>query len=287
MSGVGLPAAARLGIRRRWRNGVKTSLAALGAAWLVTEIGTFVSPALKAFLELHSTWCATALFLVAAAGFLISVIEVRSIQFLVPSTGSKILIKFGDLFAESDHLAFGVNEYFDGEIGQRVSIDSIHGQFIRNLYSGDANRFRSAVEQSLTNKPGVQTVRSPPPDIAYPMGTTAVVDIGSRKAFLFALTRTDLVTAKASTDVPSFWRALTGALEAVYHHSNHRPVAFPLIGNGPSSLNLPPQHLLRLLTLKLVHFGRDKGLPSQVTIVLPPACFEHVDLREIERDWKT
>jgi len=287
MPRAGLPAAVRLGIRRRWRHGVKTALAALGAVWLITEVGTFVSPDLKSFLEHHNFWYGTAVCLIALCAFFWSVIELRSIQFLVPSTGSKILIKFGDLFAEQDHLAFGINEYFDGAIGQRVSIESIHGQFIQKVYSGDENRFRNAIDQALVGKPGVQVVRSPPPDLAYPMGTTAVLDVGNRKAFLFVLTRTDLVTAKASTDVPSYWQALTGALEAIYHHSNHRPVAFPLIGNGPSSLNLPAQHLLRLLTLKLVHFGRDKGLPSQVTIVLPPACFEHVDLREIERDWKS
>jgi hypothetical protein len=37
--------------------------------------------------------------------------------------------------------------------------------------------------------------------------------------------------------------------------------------------------------LALVDFGRKVGLPKQVTIVVPEACFEQLDTREIRRDW--
>jgi hypothetical protein len=44
--------------------------------------------------------------------------------------------------------------------------------------------------------------------------------------------------------------------------------------------------LLRLIVLALVDFGRKVGLPKQVNIVVPEACFEMLDIREIKRDWR-
>lgn len=110
--------------------------------------------------------------------------------------------------------------------------------------------------------------------------------LGSRRAYLVALTQTDLHTSKASTSVPLLWAALTAAWRKIHDVGNGQPIALPLIGNGRASLNLEPQHLLRLLVLSLVDFARRTGLPEHVTIVVPDACFEALDIREIARDWR-
>ena len=108
---------------------------------------------------------------------------------------------------------------------------------------------------------------------------------GAHKAFLVAMSRTDHITHKAGSTVPMLWDAMKGALKAVNDHGNGEPFAMPLIGNGLSSVNVEPQHLLRLIILALVDFGRKVGLPKQVTIVVPEGCFEQLDIREIKRDW--
>jgi Domain of unknown function (DUF6430) len=59
----------------------------------------------------------------------------------------------------------------------------------------------------------------------------------------------------------------------------------PLIGNGQSSVNIEPQHLLRLIVLALVEYGRKVGLPNQVSIIVPEDCFKMLDIQEIQRDW--
>lgn len=103
-----------------------------------------------------------------------------------------------------------------------------------------------------------------------------------------ALSRTDQTNFKASSDVPNLWCALVSAFETVRIHGNGEPLAMPLFGNGQSGINLKPQHLLRLLTLAIVDFGRSTStrLPNQVTVVLHDRCFEELDIREIARDWK-
>jgi 20S proteasome alpha/beta subunit len=103
-----------------------------------------------------------------------------------------------------------------------------------------------------------------------------------------AMARTDHATFKASSDVATLWAALKGGLTAVHTYGGGAPLAMPLFGNGQSGINLAPQHLLRLVTLALVDFGRNSNtqLPKQVTVILHDRCFEELDIREIARDWK-
>jgi hypothetical protein len=103
-----------------------------------------------------------------------------------------------------------------------------------------------------------------------------------------AMARTDPVNYKASSDPATLWQALQGGLEVVHARGGGAPLAMPLFGNGQAGINLTPQHLLRLLTLALVDFGRNSNtqLPKQVTVVLHDRCFEELDIREIARDWK-
>lgn len=274
-----------LGISRRWRSGLMAGMTALGLVWLLTEVAVFISESTRVYLQSQPWWYSAAAASLAILAFVISVYEPRSIRIRIPTTDTHLNIKYGDLFDETGHLLIAVNEFFDGSLGQRVSPMSVHGQAIVKFFNSDEYAFRAAVDHQLVPANGLQTGRVPAPDVAYPAGTTAVVNIGGRSVFLFVLSRTDLITAKACTDVPAFWQAVCGALEAAHHYGNGEAISLPLIGNGLSGLNLPPQHLLRMLTLCLVYFARAKYLPKDVTLVLPEACFEYLDLREIQRDW--
>jgi hypothetical protein len=222
--------------------------------------------------------------------FIIHVFEPTHVTFKVPTTDTKITLKFSDLFAEPAHLLIGVNEFFDGDLGPAVSKNSLHGQFITRNFGGSAAAFRAAVDPALaaTGAQPTATGRPTQPSDAYPIGTTPRVPNGAQSAFLMAMARTDHATFKASSDVPTLWKALQGGLQAVHDHGNGEPLAMPLFGNGQSGINLTPQHLLRLLTLALVEFGRNSNtpLPKQVTVTLHDRCFEDLDIREIARDWK-
>jgi D-hexose-6-phosphate mutarotase len=103
-----------------------------------------------------------------------------------------------------------------------------------------------------------------------------------------AMARTDHASYKAFSDPAMLWSALQGGLKAVHASGGGAPLALPLFGNGQAGINLTPQHLLRLLTLALVDFGRNSNtqLPKKVTVTLHDRCFEELDIREIARDWK-
>lgn len=275
-----------VGLTRRWKTGLTQAFGVAGAIWLVTEITTKVSQTADKWLAQHGNLYIETVLITSAVWFFYYSYEARSVSFLIPTTDSEINIKFGDLFLEQSDWIIGANEFFDSALGHVVAINSLHGQFISKVFSGDEPRFRGALDAALAGKPFDETSRTIQPAKRYPIGTTAVLQNGSHKVYLVAISRTDLITAKASSTVSMLWDALIGGLQTVHESGNGSMISLPLIGNGRSSVNVAPQHLLRLVVLALVDFGRKKGLPKQINIVLSDDCFEHLDLREIKRDWK-
>lgn len=275
-----------VGLKRRWKRALTASFSAVGLIWLLTEIGLAASDTFKAVFEAHRGGYLILMAVVAALAFLWYIYEPREVEFKIPTTSSKVLIKFGDIFEQPSDLVIAVNEFFDHQLGQVIAPNSVHGQLIQREFSSDADSFRSAVDHALVGVDGTPTSRPIAPTTKYEIGTTAVVALGPRRAYLVVLTQTDLRTSKASTSVPLLWAALAAVWQKVHETGNGRPIALPLIGNGRSSLNLEPQHLLRLLVLSMVDFARRTGLPEKITIVVPDACFEALDIREIARDWR-
>ncbi len=275
-----------VGLRRRWKTGLTQALGVAGAIWGVTEIAIASSTGAAGWLQTHGDLYQRIVIVAGLIWFVVYSYEARAVSFRVPTTDFKINIVFGDVFDEKSDLLIGVNEFFDSQLGHVVSPQSVHGQFIARVFGSNEASFRSAVDGALTGFASEQTPRVMQPSAKYPIGTTAVVANGAHKAFLVAMSHTDLVSAKASSSVPLLWQAMCGALNSIHLYGNGAPLAMPLLGNGRSSVNIEPQHLLRLMVLSLVDFGRKTGLPSTTTIVVPEACFEVLDLREIRRDWR-
>src|SRR5665213_1332319 len=274
------------GIRRRWQTGIAQALSVAGTIWLLTEIITKVSDPAERWIKNHGDYYSAFVLIAAAIWFIKYIYEVRSVSFNLPTTSTKIEIRYGDLFQAQTDWLIGVGEFFDSEVGQVVSKNSLHGKLINKIYNGDAMLFSSLVETALVDAKGTGVPRSISPRLKYEIGTTAVLANGSHKVFLVAMSRTHPDTHKASSDVPTLWVALRGALESIHNHGTGAPISLPLIGNGQSSVNIEPQHLLRLIVLALVDYGRKVGLPNQVSIIVPEDCFNRLDIREIRRDWR-
>ena len=277
----------KVGFRRRWSAGFAKALSIAGAIWLVTSVTAKVSPTFDGALVQNGHWFATFVVFACLIRFIVHIYEVRSVSFLVPTTDSTISVRFGDLLAERTDWLVGVGEFFDSEVGHVVSKDSLHGKVIECVFNGDTQRFRKAVDAALGNFVGAYTQRGFEPQLKYEIGTTAVVENGPHKIYLVAMSHVHLQTAKASSTVPMLWDALRGALTSVTNFGNGAPLSLPLIGNGRSSVNIEPQHLLRLIVLALVDFGRKNSLPKIVNVIVPEGCFEMLDIREIQRDWKS
>jgi len=223
--------------------------------------------------------------LLSLAGFLVAIYEPREVSFRLPNTGTTLTLKFANIFDEATDWIVAVNEYFDSTLGDIVAATSLHGQVISRVYSGNEQNFRADVDNALAGYQGVTEARTKGHPIRYPLGTVAIIKNGPHRIYLVALTKTDVLTHRANSTVPILWDALGEALAAVDRVGNGDPVAMPLVGNGRASLNIAPQHLLRLIALKIVDAKRSHDLPRKMTINLADDCFEHLDIVEIKRGW--
>ena len=273
------------GLKRRWKRAGTAFLSVLGSVWLVTEVLTRVSHDTNQWLDNHGTSYLVFAIASATIGFLIAAYEARAVAFTIPNTDTTLTLKFSSIFDEAADWIIGVNEFFDSTLGNIVSANSLHGQIIAKLYNGNEANFRRDVDAALAGQQSEPVQRAEGQTARFPLGTTAVIARGPHKIFLVAISKTDLATHRSSSTVPILWDALSDAFKEVDSRGNGDPLAMPLIGNGRASLNIPPQHLLRIITLKLTELGKQYDLPRRITINLSDDCFEHLDLVEIKRGW--
>ena len=254
--------------------------AALGAAWLVLEL-TFGL----------TSWTPEAsnklVLLVVCVGFatVFSCVrgrKKRSISLVVNAVD--LHVEFLDIFAAPGQRVISVNEYFDSNIGREVSEKSLHGQFIIKILNGRSVDFDERVSRSIQGVQGEVVISKNAPNVRYPLGTTALIeDVRGNDYYVFAFSKTDLVTYKAKTTKEDFVVALGGLWKAVHANSNGKDVYIPLVGDGLSGVPLDKQSLLRAMIFSLNM--QNEKIAQSITIAIRPGFCDDVDLDSIAQEW--
>jgi hypothetical protein len=206
---------------------------------------------------------------------------VSKIELTVPNSDSVLCIEFGDIWEKNGCIAIQVNEYFDSLIGDHVSTNSLHGQFIQKVLRSQSADFDMHVAKALATEPFEAVIRSSGNTKKYKIGTTAAIDIGPKRFLLYAFTKTDITTLKASATVHEIWDALAGLWNSVMVNSNGDPVYMPLVGGGLSGVGLPAKNLLQILIISFSYYTKKNKLTNKLTIVLPKTLSKEIDLREL------
>jgi hypothetical protein len=167
------------------------------------------------------------------------------------SIDTAIEVEFGDLFEAHGPKVIPVNEFFDSELGDPVLPHSLHGQLIGRLLGGHPASIDALVEEELKGQAHEQVTRTKGKEKRYPIGTNPILKVGDERFFLLALCHTDLATLKASCDVPTLWKALTGLWSEGRTRAGGAPVSVPLIAGGLAGIGLPPSQLLQLTYFQL------------------------------------
>ncbi len=119
----------------------------------------------------------------------------------------------------------------------------------------------------------------------YTIGTVARVDLNEQRYLWVVLSRTDLVTLKASATVQDLWTCLAGIWKGIREYSNGRPVRVPLIGGGLSGTGLPPGNLIEVMVTSFLCSTKERKVADRVALVLPPHVARSLDLNSIEKSW--
>lgn len=254
------------------------SFAAYGALWTIIESLSAFKDSLKPTGLLAYS---VLIFLSLAVGIW-QAWPSRRIEIRIPNSDSSVAIEFGDIFSKQGCIAIQVNEFFDSLLGDHVSTNSLHGQFIRNVLGGQSASFDTLVTAALAGIPHVVIQRPNGNPKRYEIGTTASIDVNAKRYLLFAFAKTDISTLKAYATVHEFWDALSGLWETARVRSNGDPIYVPLIGAGLSGVGLPERQLLELLILSFVYHTKKTKITKQATIVLHPSLRRIIDLKSIK-----
>ena len=209
----------------------------------------------------------------------------RHVELRIPASDSSIEITFGDIFKGGGTVVIPVNEFFDGLLGDHVSPNSLHGQFIKNILGGQTDSFYALTSDALKSVESNEVPRNRGRGTRYPIGTVACVDLTEKRFLLAALPRTDLETLKASATVHELWDCLTGIWQGVRNYSNGNSVKIPLIGSGLSGVGLPPRNLIDIIVISFLYYTKKQKIADKVTLVLPVSLKREIDLVTIERSW--
>ena len=155
---------------------------------------------------------------------------------------------------ERKNFIIPANRCFDTIVDDRIiSANTIHGQFLKYLYSINSfapHSLSSEIERALQGMDRTELSRNEKPNgnlLRYPVGT--VVDIGSHNNshyFMLGFTTFDSnLTAHASKE--EFVLAIQKLIEFCNCHSQGYPVVLPLIGSGLSRMNISKNVALRYI----------------------------------------
>lgn len=270
------------GVKRHpWRT-IVSSFAAFSVLWTLTEVITHFlkdvkieGPALLALFVVlslfHGLWL---------------VWKPSKVVIKVADTSTRIEVRFGDLFEQEGVRAISVSEYFDSQLGVPVSDRSLHGAFIKKYFGGGVVSLDQQISQQLANTKSKKTAKVQGKTDAYPIGSTAMVTVGSDRFLLFALTNADVKTCKAEADVTMMWVALHHLWQRARVECHGYPLNLALVGHGLSNIGLPPRDLLNLIILSLITETKASQITQIVRIILHINVYEDLDLRTVKRHWE-
>lgn len=215
---------------------------------------------------------------------IIRVFPKKEIVISLKNTNTKVRVVFADMFTLEGCKVISVNEYFDSEIGQPVSLNSLHGVFLKKILGGHTKPFDDAVlEQcqrfSLGNFP-----REEGKAIKYEIGTTVEVIHNDTQYFLFALCKTD-EDYKAYSSPAMMLMALNGLWNTARAKHNGNPIVIPLVGSKLGGVGLPEEQLIELIIISILKTTKEQELSTDITISLHPGMIEEINLIEIKKKW--
>lgn len=270
-----------LGLKRHpWRFFVSIFLA-YSALWTVTESIAFFNPELPLQgLKMHLIFIG----LSVAIG-IIRVYQPRRISIKVNTSDTTLNIFYGDIFKQEGFVGISVNEFFDSQLGEPVSGKSLHGMVIKNYFGGHSEPLDTAISTDLQGVSFEEVHRDVGNTKKYPIGTTANISVNEHKFLLFALSRTDIATFKASADLPTMVKSLQGLFGRARNCTGGEKLSIPLIGSGISGVGLPATQLLQLIVLAIIDETKKQQICKEIDLVLHETRFEEIDLETIRRQW--
>lgn len=199
----------------------------------------------------------------------------------------KVAVKQGNLFDENSHLVIGFTDTFDTDTNDIdiISPQSIQGQFLRAVYSGNVGDLDRDLASALNGRE-VQCVEPRANKIKgklvrYPIGTIAVLGSVDVRYYCVAYSQmsNNLV---ARSNVDTLWQSL-GLLWDELDDSGHcGRVSIPIIGSDLARVdNLDHESIAKMVILSFVARSRKSLISRELTLVIHPRDRARINMNEV------
>lgn len=266
----------------------KNALMAIGFISSLVSIAWALFPTSLAEYVKDKQWTCVAILIACSLLYGIYTIQKKKRIHIKLTEKVNAEIYFGDIFSNSGIIVIPVNEYFDTLVDENViSINTLHGKFIRNFFGGDEENLRRLIANSLSNtKPiEINENRTSGNKHKYALGTVCEVTKDGKHFYLVALTKFNEVH-RAEVKNSEYQRVICDLFYHIEQRSQGRKVSIPLIGAGHGGVDLSKQKLLEFILLSI--FMSDKlTLINGVDVVLHSSVENEIDLAMVEILFKT
>ena len=247
-------------------------LHAFGVLWLVTEFCLAVFPEFDYQLREH--WW---LFLmVGGIAGLLRAWPRLVVQSEITGTDASIEIRVGDVFKQDGSVVVSATTSFDTAMDDgTIDTESVQGQYVLR-YCDSLETLNQQIEGALEElQYTVRDVNDKPfgSRKKYPVGTTAPVKCGDKKAYFVAIATLNAHrTAHATLD--NLLDALPVLWENIRTKGGMEPISVPVLGSGFSRLNATREELAREIIKSFVAATHAGKFCEHLTIVISPKDFQ-------------
>lgn len=268
--------------RHPWRTAFH-AFAAFSVIWTVTEAFDKFVPG----VIINGPWPLGIIIASSVLWSLKKVLKPTEVSIKLSTTDTTIDIVFGDIFEEEGLCGIPMTVYFESQLGQPVSLNSLHGQLLNRYFGGGVATFDQQVQSQLASMNFIPfTSKIVGKTDKYPIGTTALITVNNRKFLAFALAEADITTCKADANVSMLWEALEHLWKRARNDLGGETLNLPLVGSGLSNIGLPARDLLNLIVLSAITATKEKRITRRIRIVLHRDRYEEFDLRDVKQYWE-
>lgn len=216
-------------------------------------------------------------------GFLLSRIVVSS-SFAQKSVG----VFFGDIFKEPGWIAIAVNDFFDGQVDERlIHSSSLHGTTIHQFWNGDGRAWKAEIDRDLPKTLGtINKSKREGNKTQFPVGTTASVNQGEHKFLFVVLGQMDVTSFVVSADAERLMQAVKGLIRKAQSTCGNEQLNIPLMGSGLGRIEGGPIVLVDLMLIAIFEEAKNQPIRFPINICLHNDLRESVNLEKIDAGWK-
>jgi hypothetical protein len=202
----------------------------------------------------------------------ISYFSISKIEHKIKSLDCQIEVVFDDILSlKRRTIVIPVNDVFDTELGETISLNSVQGQFTQKIFDNDVAKLDQTIENELRYYNGERIVDSTKKygkNVRYPIGT--IIKVGNNpKYILLVSARMEAEKKKArKITIDELWENLSSLWEFNKSFNSIDDICLPVIGTGFGRINSNIINVAKMIIVSFYSKSREEKIANKLTLVI-------------------